>query len=254
MNKYLERLTNGVFKENPTFVLMLGMCPTLAVTTSAMNAVGMGLSTAVVLVASNLIIASLRKFIPSTVRMPYFIVVVASMVTIVQLLLQAYLPDVNDALGIYIPLIVVNCIIFGRVEAFAAKNKVGLSFFDGIGMGLGFTIALVLIGSFRELLGAGTVFNFRVMPESFEPIALFIKPPGAFLVLAVLTALQNKFKLPSATNGSAKKSALACGGDCASCSGETYAVNHEVNTASDMTKDTKNVNPIKKDKAIRKED
>lgn len=254
MNKYLERLTNGLFKENPTFVLMLGMCPTLAVTTSAMNAVGMGLSTTVVLVASNFIIAALRKFIPSTVRMPYFIVVVASMVTIVQLLLQAYVPSVNEALGIYIPLIVVNCIIFGRVEAYAAKNKVGLSLFDGIGMGLGFTVALILIGSFRELLGAGTVFNFRVMPESFEPIALFIKPPGAFLVLAMLTALQNKFKLPSATNGSAKKSALACGGDCASCSGETYTVNHEVNTASDMTKDTKSVNPIKKDKAIRKED
>jgi electron transport complex protein RnfE len=254
MNKYLERITNGLFKENPTFVLMLGMCPTLAVTTSAMNAVGMGLSTAVVLVASNLIIAALRKFIPGTVRMPYFIVVVASMVTIVQLLLQAYLPSVNEALGIYIPLIVVNCIIFGRVEAYAAKNKVGLSFFDGIGMGLGFTIALILIGSFRELLGAGTVFNFRIMPESYEPIAMFIKPPGAFLVLAVLTALQNKFKLPSATNGSAKKSALACGGDCASCSGETYTVNHEVNTASDMTKATKNVDAIKKDKTIRKED
>lgn len=200
MNKYLERLTNGLFKENPTFVLMLGMCPTLAVTVSATNGLGMGLSTAVVLVASNVIIAALRKFIPNTVRMPYFIVVVASMVTIVQLLLQAYVPEVNESLGIYIPLIVVNCIIFGRVEAYAAKNKVGLSLFDGIGMGLGFTIALVIIGSFRELLGAGTIFNYRVMPESYEPIAMFVKPPGAFLVLAVLTALQNKFRLPSATN------------------------------------------------------
>ena len=158
----------------------------------------MGLSTTVVLVASNVIIAALRKFIPNTVRMPYFIVVVASMVTIVQLLLQAYFPSVNEALGIYIPLIVVNCIIFGRVEAYAAKNKVGLSLFDGIGMGLGFTIALILIGSFREVLGAGTIFGFRVMPESFEPITMFVKPPGAFLVLAMLTALQNKFKLPSA--------------------------------------------------------
>lgn len=218
MNKYLERLTNGLFKENPIFVLMLGMCPTLAVTVSAFNGVGMGLSTTVVLVASNVIIAALRKFIPNTVRMPYFIVVVASMVTIVQLLLQAYLPSVNDALGIYIPLIVVNCIIFGRVEAYAAKNKVGLSLFDGIGMGLGFTLALLLIGSFRELLGAGTIFNYRIMPESFEPIAIFIKPPGAFLVLAVLTALQNKFRLPSASNGSSKASSLACGGDCANCS------------------------------------
>jgi electron transport complex protein RnfE len=218
MNKYLERLTNGLFKENPIFVLMLGMCPTLAVTVSAFNGVGMGLSTTVVLVASNVIIAALRRFIPNTVRMPYFIVVVASMVTIVQLLLQAYLPSVNDALGIYIPLIVVNCIIFGRVEAYAAKNKVGLSLFDGIGMGLGFTLALLLIGSFRELLGAGTIFSYRIMPESFEPIAIFIKPPGAFLVLAVLTALQNKFRLPSASNGSGKASSLACGGDCANCS------------------------------------
>lgn len=252
MNKYLERVTNGLFKENPTFVLMLGMCPTLAVTTSAMNGLGMGLSTAVVLIASNAIIAALRKFIPSTVRMPYFIVVVASMVTIVQLLLQAYVPSVNEALGIYIPLIVVNCIIFGRVEAYAAKNKVGLSLFDGIGMGLGFTIALILIGSFREVLGTGAIFGFHVMPEGFEPIALFIKPPGAFLVLAMLTALQNKFKLPSATNGSAKASALACGGDCAKCSGETYATNHEVNTVLPKVKKAEEAN--KEDNTLRKED
>ncbi|WP_276929630.1 electron transport complex subunit RsxE [Herbinix luporum] len=220
MNKYIERLTNGLFKENPTFVLMLGMCPTLAVTTSAMNALGMGLSTAVVLIAANVVIAALRKFIPDRVRMPYFIVVVASMVTIVELLLKAYLPEVSEALGIYIPLIVVNCIIFGRVEAYAAKNKVGLSLFDGIGMGLGFTMALVLIGAFRELLGAGTLFNIRIMPESFEPIIMIKEAPGAFLVLAMLTALQNKFKLPSATNGNVKKSAFACGGDCANCSSE----------------------------------
>jgi len=226
MNKYLERLVNGIFKENPIFVLMLGMCPTLAVTKSAMNGIGMGLSTAVVLIASNAIIAALRKFIPEKVRIPYFIVVVASMVTIVELLLKAYLRDVYDALGIYIPLIVVNCIIFGRVEAYAAKNSVGVSLFDGIGMGLGFTVALVLIGSFRELLGAGTIFNIRVMPESFEPISIFVQPPGAFLVLALLTALQNKFKLSSATNGTVKKSALACGGDCAHCSVEKFASFH----------------------------
>lgn len=227
MNKYLERLTNGLFKENPTFVLMLGMCPTLAVTVSATNGLGMGLSTAVVLVASNVIIAALRKFIPNTVRMPYFIVVVASMVTIVQLLLQAYVPEVNESLGIYIPLIVVNCIIFGRVEAYAAKNKVGLSLFDGIGMGLGFTIALVIIGSFRELLGAGTIFNYRVMPESYEPIAMFVKPPGAFLVLAVLTALQNKFRLPSATNKKDKVSQLTCVGDCLNCNDREKAERKE---------------------------
>lgn len=229
-NRYFERLYNGVFKENPTFVLMLGMCPTLAVTTSATNAIGMGISTTVVLVVSNLIISALRKFIPDKVRMPYFIVVVASMVTIVELVLKAYFPAINDALGIYIPLIVVNCIIFGRVEAYAAKNKVGVSFFDGIGMGLGFTVALFLIGGFRELLGAGTILGFQIMPQSIEPISLFVQPPGAFLVLAMLTALQNKFKLPSATNGKGRKSALACGGDCAHCSGETYSKNHSVNS------------------------
>lgn len=236
MNKYLERVTNGLFKENPIFVLMLGMCPTLAVTTSATNGVGMGLSTTVVLVASNFIIAALRKFIPDKVRMPYFIVVVASMVTIVELVLKAYFPSINDALGIYIPLIVVNCIIFGRVEAYAAKNKVGVSFFDGIGMGLGFTMALLLIGGFRELLGAGTVFGFQVMPKSFEPISIFVQAPGAFLVLAMLTALQNKFNLPSATNRKKSTSALACGGDCAHCSGETFAQNHEVNNITDRVK------------------
>lgn len=231
-NKYFERVSNGLFKENPIFVLMLGMCPTLAVTTSATNGVGMGLSTTVVLVVSNLVIAALRKFIPDKVRMPYFIVVVASMVTIVELVLKAYFPAINDALGIYIPLIVVNCIIFGRVEAYAAKNKVGVSFFDGIGMGLGFTVALILIGSFRELLGAGTVFGLQIMPKSFEPISIFVQAPGAFLVLAMLTALQNKLKLPSATNGTGK-SALACGGDCAHCSGETFNENHAINNKND---------------------
>lgn len=236
MNKYLERVTNGLFKENPIFVLMLGMCPTLAVTTSATNGVGMGLSTTVVLVVSNLIIAALRKFIPDKVRMPYFIVVVASMVTIVELVLKAYFPSINDALGIYIPLIVVNCIIFGRVEAYAAKNKVGVSFFDGIGMGLGFTMALLLIGGFREVLGAGTVFGYQVMPKSFEPISIFVQAPGAFLVLAMLTALQNKFNLPSATNRKKVTSSLACGGDCAHCSGETFAQNHEANTKLDNRK------------------
>jgi len=227
LSKYFERLSNGLFKENPIFILMLGMCPTLAVTTSATNAIGMGLSTTVVLLASNVIIAALRKFIPDKVRMPYYIVVVASMVTIVELLLKAYFPSINESLGIYIPLIVVNCIIFGRVEAYAAKNSVGLSLFDGIGMGLGFTMALVLIGSFRELLGAGTVFGLQVMPNSFEPISIFVQAPGAFLVVAMLTALQNKLKLPSATNGSGKKSALSCGGDCANCNEDTYTAYHE---------------------------
>lgn len=248
MNKYVERIYNGVVKENPTFIMMLGMCPTLAVTTSASNGIGMGLSTTVVLALANLLVSALRKFIPDKVRMPSYIVVVASLVTIVELLLKAYLPEVNESLGIYIPLIVVNCIIFGRVEAYAAKNTVGLSLFDGIGMGLGFTVALLLIGSFRELLGAGTLFGFGIMPESFTPISMFVQAPGAFLVLAMLTALQNKFMLPSATNGKAKKSTLACSGDCLNCSGENYDINHtELDKAKAIAK-TVEKNPKKSKK------
>ena len=226
MNKYTERIYNGIAKENPTFIMMLGMCPTLAVTTSATNGIGMGLSTTAVLVLSNFLISALRRFIPDKVRMPYFIVVVASLVTVVELVMKAYFPSVDEALGIYIPLIVVNCIIFGRVEAYAAKNPVGVSFFDGIGMGLGFTVALLIIGAFREVLGAGTVFGFQVTPDSFEPISMFVQAPGAFLVLAMLTALQNKFNLPSATNKPGKSAGMACNGDCAHCSGETFTVNH----------------------------
>ena len=225
MNKCIERLYNGIIKENPTFVLMLGMCPTLAVTTSAVNGVGMGLSTTVVLMMSNLLISALRNIIPDRVRIPAFIVVVASLVTVVQLLIQAYIPFLYDALGIYIPLIVVNCIILGRAEAYASKNGPAESAFDGIGMGLGFTIALTCIGAVRELLGSGAVFGFRVMPEAYEPITIFVMAPGAFFVLSILTALQNRFKAPSATNGSAPKSSLACGGDCSHCSGSICADN-----------------------------
>jgi electron transport complex protein RnfE len=216
MNKYIERLYNGIIKENPTFIIMLGMCPTLAVTSSGNNGLYMGLTTTAVLAASNLLISALRKAIPDKVRIPAYIVVVASLVTIVQLLLEAYLPTVNELLGIYIPLIVVNCIILGRAEAYAAKNSVGLSLFDGIGMGLGFTVALTIIGSFREILGAGSIFGLRITPESLEPISIFILAPGAFFVLAVLTALQNKFKLPSATNGSASEG-HGCGSGCSHC-------------------------------------
>lgn len=229
MNKYIERVYNGVIKENPTFVLMLGMCPTLAVTTSAMNGVGMGLTTAAVLIMSNMLISMLRKVIPDKVRMPAFIVVVASFVTIVQFLLQAYIPDLNKSLGIYIPLIVVNCIILGRAEAYASKNPVVLSILDGLGMGVGFTVGLTLIGAFRELLGSGKIFGFQIMPDSFEPLTIFVLAPGAFFVLAMLTALQNKLKLKSATNGDAPKSTerLACGGNCAQCSGTLCEENHE---------------------------
>jgi electron transport complex protein RnfE len=232
MNKYLERIYNGIIKENPTFIIMLGMCPTLAVTTSGNNGLYMGLTTTAVLAVSNLLISALRKAIPDKVRIPAYIVVVASLVTIVQLLLEAYVPVVNELLGIYIPLIVVNCIILGRAEAYAAKNSIGLSFFDGVGMGLGFTVALSIIGSVRELLGAGTIFNFKVTPASYEPISIFILAPGAFFVLSVLTALQNKFKLPSATNGSADKSGLACGGDCSHCAGSICSTNRDRIVAS----------------------
>ena len=220
MNKYTERIYNGIWKENPILVQMLGLCPTLAVTTSAINGLGMGLSTTAVLVAANILIAAMRHFIPDRVRLPGEIVVVASLVTIVDMLMEGFVPSLYSALGIYIPLIVVNCIILGRAESFAMKNKPLISAFDGIGMGLGFTIALILIGSFRELLGAGTVFGVRVMPASYQPIAIFILAPGAFFVLAGITAVQNKLKAPCATNGSVKnKKKNACSGDCLSCAG-----------------------------------
>ena len=204
----MERLINGIVKENPTFVLMLGMCPTLAVTTSAINGAGMGLSTTAVLMFSNMIISALRNVIPDRVRIPGYIVVIASLVTIVQFLLQGYVPAVNDALGLYIPLIVVNCIILGRAESFAAKNGPINSFFDGLGMGLGFTVALTILGAFRELLGAGQIFGMQVMPSAYEPIT-----PGAFFVLACLVAIQNKVK-----SKKPKKAGEAQSGGCGDCS------------------------------------
>lgn len=215
-NTPIERLYNGIIKENPTFVLILGMCPTLAVTTSAMNGLGMGLTTMVILAMSNLMISLLRKVIPDGVRMPAYIVVVASFVTICELLLEGLLPSLYEALGLYIPLIVVNCIILGRAEAYASKNTVVASLFDGIGMGLGFTIALTLIGIFREILGAGQIFGFQIMPDAYEPITIFILAPGAFFVLAMLIAFQNRFKIGSArinedgTKACSRSSCLNC--------------------------------------------
>lgn len=227
MNKYTERLYNGIVKENPTFVMMLGMCPTLAVTTSAMNGLGMGLTTTVVLILSNLVISLLRNIIPDRVRIPAFIVVVASLVTIVQLMLQGFLPSLYEQLGIYIPLIVVNCIILGRAESYASQNPALLSAMDGVGMGLGFTVALTCIGACREFLGTGAIFGLNLLPESAEMPTIFVMAPGAFFVLAVLTALQNKLKLPSATNGDAPvTSSLSCGGNCAGCNGIQCAENH----------------------------
>lgn len=217
MNTCVERLKNGIITENPTFVMMLGMCPTLAVTTSAINGLGMGLTTTAVLVLSNVFISLLRKVIPDKVRIPAFIVIVASFVTLIQLLLQAYIPSLNKSLGVYIPLIVVNCIILGRAEAYASKNKVIPSLFDGLGMGLGFTFGLTCIGICREILGSGAIFGKTFIPDDYH-ITFFVLAPGAFLVLAFLTAIQNKLKLPSATNVE-NGSDIACGGNCASCVG-----------------------------------
>ena len=213
MKPCTERIYNGVVKENPTLVLMLGMCPTLAVTTSAINGFGMGVSTLVVLVMSNLVISALRKVIPDDVRLPAYIVIVASLVTVVELLMEAYVPTIYYALGIYIPLIVVNCIILGRAEAYASKNPPLLSAMDGLGMGLGFTVSLFAIGFIRELLGAGTVFGAQVMPAAYKPVAIFIKAPGACLVLAVLVIILNALKVKNRANAMVQ----GCDGCCATC-------------------------------------
>lgn len=216
MNKCIERLYNGIIKENPTFVLMLGMCPTLAVTTSAINGAGMGLASTVVLTLSNVFISMLRKVIPGRVRMPAFIVIVASFVTLVDFLMQAFAPpSLYAALGIYIPLIVVNCIILGRAEAYASKNPVLPSMFDGLGMGLGFTVGLTILGAFRELIGSGCIFGFHIMPQSYTPAIIFILPPGAFFVLGALVAIQNKLKNTKKKEYSEIN--LCHEGGCASC-------------------------------------
>lgn len=220
MNKYVERLYNGIIKENPTFVLMLGMCPTLAVTSSAINGLGMGLSTTVVLVFANLLISIFRKRIPNGVRIPAFIVIVASLVTIVEFLLKAYIPALSESLGVYIPLIVVNCIILGRAESFASKNEPIISIFDGIGMGLGFTMGLTIIGLIREILGAGTIFDAPVLVNmGYTPMTIFIMAPGAFLVLAFLVAGMNIVRKKMEEKGKplAKPSGCISGGDCAGC-------------------------------------
>ena len=219
MNKCTERLYNGLVKENPTFVMMLGMCPTLAVTTSAINGIGMGLSTTVVLIFSNLLISMLRKIIPDSVRMPAFIVVVATLVTVVQFLLEGFVPSLYASLGVYIPLIVVNCIILGRAEAYASKNPVLPSVFDGIGMGLGFTLGLTCIGIVRELIGSGKLFGFQVMPDIYEPVTIFILAPGAFLVLAFLVAGMNKIRKNAEKKGKKIAEPQGCCSDCAGCAG-----------------------------------
>ena len=235
MNNF-KVMMNGIIKENPIFVLLLGMCPTLGTTSSAINGMGMGLATMFVLICSNVVISSIKNLIPDMVRIPSFIVVIASFVTLLQMIMQAYVPDLYATLGLFIPLIVVNCIILGRAEAFASKNPVIPSFFDGLGMGLGFTVALTCIGAVRELLGAGEIFGLPVMSGicsginhvlaavginhqvEYVPIAIFIMAPGAFFVLATLTAIQNRVKRKMAEKGqNVDKIQSGCSVDCAAC-------------------------------------
>ena len=191
--KYIKTITNGIVKENPTFVLLLGMCPTLATTTSATNGMSMGLATMFVLICSNVVISLIKNIVPDKVRIPVFVVVIAAFVSTLQMLMEAYLPDINKSLGLYIPLIVVNCIILGRAEAFACKNNPLASACDGIGIGIGFTIALTLLGAVRELIGSGSVFGLTLLPETCN-VLLFVLPPGAFITLGYLIAIVNKFK------------------------------------------------------------
>ena len=215
-------LMNGLIKENPTFVLLLGMCPTLATTTSAINGLSMGLATMAVLICTNFVISCIKKITPDMVRIPVFIVVIAAFVTILQMLMSAYAPDsINQALGIYIPLIVVNCIILGRAEAYAGKHGPIPSLFDGIGMGLGFTVGLTLIGMFRELIGAGTLFGIQVMPSAYEPVNIFIMAPGAFLVLAMLVAVQNRIKRQKSEK-TGKPAVPAEETGCMACANKAY--------------------------------
>ena len=193
---YISIIKNGIIKENPTFVLMLGMCPTLATTTSAINGLSMGLATMFVLICSHVVISLIKKLTPDMVRIPVFIVVIASFVTILQMVMQAYVPDVYAELGLFIPLIVVNCVILGRAEAFAAKNSTGASLMDGIGIGLGFTLGLTLLGICRELLGAGSIFGLTLLPETYNML-MFVLPPGAFITLGFLVAIVNKMRKDS---------------------------------------------------------
>lgn len=214
----IKELTKGIVKENPVLCLVLGTCPTLAVTTSASNAIGMGIAATIVLAASNAAVSLLRRLIPDAVRIPAYITIIAAFVTAVQMLVKAYAPDIDASLGIYLPLITVNCIILGRAEMFARKNKVLPSVLDGLGMGLGFTAALLAMGCIRELLGAGTLFNIPVTTGLISPVIIFILPPGGFFVFGILTALANKL-----SNRQPKKSG------CESC-----PVKHGCESESEM--------------------
>lgn len=209
--KALKTLTNGLLKENPIFRLVLGTCPTLAVTTKAENGLGMGLATTLVLLGSNIVISLTRKIIPDRVRIPAFITIIAGFVTIVQLLLKAYVPSLDKALGIFIPLIVVNCIILARAEMFASKNRVFLSILDAVGMGIGFTAALLTIGAVRELLGNGTLFGVNIAAGLFSPAVIMILPPGGFLAYGVIMGLVNKFSGKKVTHTGCQGCPMNCG-------------------------------------------
>ncbi|MBU5590545.1 electron transport complex subunit E [Clostridium sp. MSJ-4] len=215
MNSAIERLKNGIITENPTFVQVLAMCPTLAVTSSAKNAIGMGIATTVVLIASNLAISILRKLIPSKIRIPAYIVIIASFVTVIEFLMHGYVPALYKSLGIFIPLIVVNCVILGRAEAYASKNPPIASIFDALGMGLGFTLSLTILGIVRELLGAGTVFEFQIMPKAYQPASIMVLAPGAFFTLGILMALLNWVNLRKAED---KSKCKMLDHDCSKCS------------------------------------
>lgn len=210
----IERLKNGLFSENPIFVQVLAMCPTLAVSTSVENALGMGLSSTAVLILSNAIISVLRKYIPNKIRIPAYIVVIAGFVSMIDMFLAAYLPDLYKSLGLFIPLIVVNCVILGRAEAYASKNNVLHSIYDGIGMGLGFTFALSILAFFREIFGAGTVLGFRVMPSAYEPANIMILAPGAFLTLGLIMAFINKRNLKKGKASLKIHDCESCGMGC----------------------------------------
>ncbi|MDD6666534.1 MAG: electron transport complex subunit E [Lachnospiraceae bacterium] len=252
----LERLWNGIFRENPTTVLMLGMCSTLAITTTVFNAIGMGLSATAVLVLSNVVISALRKIIPDTVRMPAYIVIVATLVTIVQFLVEGFVPALYDSLGIFIPLIVVNCIILGRAEAYANKHGVIASLFDGLGMGLGFTISLTLISAVREIIAQGKIFGIQILPladpstgkAGYTPISIFGLAPGAFFILAILIAVMKIVREKAAAKGKPLPPAQGCiyTGDCSGCALRASCHGMQPETLSLKTeKAEKAVKPVK---------
>lgn len=218
MNNSFERIKNGIATENPVFVQVLAMCPVLAVTTSTMNAIGMGVATTMVLIFSNLLISALRRFIPDKIRIPAYIVIIASFVTIIEMLIQGYVPALYKSLGIFIPLIVVNCVVLGRAEAYASKNKIIPSFFDGLGMGLGFIVALTMVGAVRELIGSGAILNYSILPDSYQPASIMILAPGAFITLGFLMMIINYINIKKAEkNGTIPKELEHNCGNCSGC-------------------------------------